>query len=111
MVLNPDVVVRARGVMEKCSLCVQRLQEGKLVAKKQGRKVKDGEINTACAQSCPTQAITFGDYKDKESRLSKMWEPEGRSYHLLEELDVQPNVFYQTKVRNVSSEAHAEKNG
>ncbi len=101
MVLNPDVVVRARGVMEKCSLCVQRLQEGKLIAKKQGRKVKDGEINTACAQSCPTQAITFGDYKDKDSMLNKVWQPEGRSYHLLEELDVQPNVFYQTKVRNV----------
>ncbi|CAN5392877.1 TAT-variant-translocated molybdopterin oxidoreductase [soil metagenome] len=108
MVLNPEVVVRARGVMEKCSLCVQRLQEGKLVAKKQGRKVKDGEINTACAQACPTQAITFGDYKDKESRLSKMWDPKGRSYHLLEELDVQPNVFYQTKVRNVKAEAHHE---
>ncbi len=106
MVLNPDVVVRARGVMEKCSLCVQRLQEGKLVAKKQGRKVKDGEINTACAQSCPTQAITFGDYKDKESMINKMWEPEGRSYHLLEELNVQPNVFYQTKVRNLKAEAH-----
>jgi MoCo/4Fe-4S cofactor protein with predicted Tat translocation signal len=116
MVLNPDVVVRARGVMEKCSLCVQRLQEGKLVAKKQGRKVKDGEINTACAQACPTQAITFGDYKDKSSQLSAMWQPEGRSYHLLEELDVQPNVFYQTKVRNVKAEAHdtaagAGKNG
>lgn len=108
MVLNPDVVVRARGVMEKCSLCVQRLQEGKLVAKKQGRKVKDGEINTACAQACPTQAITFGDYKDKNSQLNAMWQPEGRSYHLLEELDVQPNIFYQTKVRNVKAEAHHE---
>ena len=111
MVLNPDVVVRARGVMEKCSLCVQRLQEGKLVAKKQGRKVKDGEINTACAQACPTQAITFGDYKDKDSMLNKMWQPEGRSYHLLEELDVQPNVFYQTKVRNLKAGALEEKHG
>lgn len=111
MVLNPDVTVRARGVMEKCSLCVQRLQEGKLVAKKQGRKVKDGEINTACAQSCPTQAITFGDYKDKESMINKMWVPEGRSYHLLEELNVQPNVFYQTKVRNTKGEIHTEKHG
>jgi len=100
MVLNPDVVVRSRGVMEKCSMCVQRLQDGKLIAKKAGRKLKDGEINTACAQACPTQAITFGDYMDKESRLSKMWNPEERSYHLLEELDVQPNVFYQVKVWN-----------
>jgi molybdopterin-containing oxidoreductase family iron-sulfur binding subunit len=101
MVLNPDVVVRSRGVMEKCSLCVQRLQEGKLNAKKEGRPVADGEINTACAQSCPTHAITFGDYKIKGGQLDKAWRPEERSYHLLEELDVQPNVFYQTKVRNV----------
>ncbi len=105
MVLNPDVVVRSRGVMEKCSLCVQRLQEGKLNAKREGRKVKDGEIQTACAQACPTQAITFGDYHDKDSELNKMWKPAERSYHLLEELDVQPNVFYQTKVRNVKPEA------
>jgi MoCo/4Fe-4S cofactor protein with predicted Tat translocation signal len=101
MVLNPDVTVRSRGVMEKCSLCVQRIQDGKLTAKREGRTVADGEINTACAQSCPTQAITFGDYKLSGSRLSKMWQPEGRSYHLLGELDVQPNVFYQTKVRNI----------
>ncbi len=100
MVLNPDVTVRARGVMEKCSLCVQRLQEGKLNAKREARTVKEGEINTACAQSCPTHAITFGDFKMKDSELNKMWKPEERSYHLLEELDVQPNVFYQTKVRN-----------
>jgi molybdopterin-containing oxidoreductase family iron-sulfur binding subunit len=101
MVLNPDVVVRSRGVMEKCSLCVQRLQAGKLEAKKQGRKMKDGEVNTACAQTCPTNAITFGDYNIKESKLNKLWNPEERSYHLLGELDVQPNVFYLTKVRNV----------
>ena len=101
MVLNPDVVVRSRGVMEKCSMCVQRIQEGKLNAKKAGRPVKDGEVNTACAQTCPTNAITFGDYKVSDSGLNKMWKPEERSYHLLEELDVQPNVFYNTKVRNV----------
>ena len=69
-VLNPDVVVRSRGVMEKCSMCVQRIQYGKLEAKKAGRRPKDGEINTACAQSCPTNAITFGDYNDPSSRLS-----------------------------------------
>ncbi len=101
MVLNPDVVVRSRGVMEKCTLCVQRLQDGKLTAKRAGRTIKDGEINTACAQTCPTNAITFGDYNLKGSMLNKMWRPEERSYHLLAELDVQPNVFYQTKVRNV----------
>jgi molybdopterin-containing oxidoreductase family iron-sulfur binding subunit len=109
MVLNPDVVVRSRGVMEKCSLCVQRLQETKLYAKREGRKVKDGEVLTACAQACPTHAITFGDYKNKESEINKMWNPEGRSYHLLEELNVQPNVFYQTKVRNVEQAAVAVK--
>lgn len=104
LVLNPDVVVRARGVMEKCSLCVQRIQDGKLTAKKESRKLKDGEIKTACAQACPTQAIVFGDFNDKSSELVKMWQPKERSYHLLEELDVQPNVFYQTKVRNVEQE-------
>jgi molybdopterin-containing oxidoreductase family iron-sulfur binding subunit len=114
MVLNPDVVVRSRGVMEKCSMCVQRLQEGKLNAKKVGRKVKEGEINTACAQACPTQAITFGDYLNKDSALNKMWNPEERSYHLLEELDVQPNVFYQVKVWNredgeTAENSHKEK--
>ncbi len=106
MVLNPDVVVRSRGVMEKCSMCVQRLQEGKLIAKKAGRPVKDGEIKTACMQTCPTNAIVFGDYNNKDSQLLSLWKPEERSYHLLAELDVQPNVFYQTKVRNVSAEEH-----
>lgn len=99
MVLNPDVVVRSRGVMEKCSLCVQRIQEGRLNAKKENRPIKDGEINTACAQACPTNAIVFGDYNDSDSRVSQLSKEE-RSYHLLEEIDTQPNVFYQTKVRN-----------
>ena len=99
MVLNPDVVVRSRGVMEKCTMCVQRLQYGKLEAKKAGRRPKDGEINTACAQSCPTNAITFGDYLDKDSRLLQQSKDE-RAYHVLEELNVQPSVYYQTKVRN-----------
>ncbi len=107
MVLNPDVVVRSRGVMEKCSLCVQRLQDGKLIAKKEGRKMKDGEVNVACAQTCPTNAITFGDYNIKESTLNQMWKPEERSYHLLGELNVQPNVFYQTKVRNIEESKEA----
>lgn len=99
MVLNPDVVVRSRGVMEKCSLCIQRIQMGKLQAKKESRKLKDGEVKTACAQACPTNAITFGDYNDAESRLSVLAKEE-RNYHLLEELNTQPNVYYQVKVRN-----------
>jgi Fe-S-cluster-containing dehydrogenase component len=100
MVLNPDVTVRSRGVMEKCSMCIQRIQEGKLTAKKQGREIKDGEIETACAQSCPTNAITFGNIADKSSMVAKMKE-EDRSYYMLEELNVQPSVFYQVKVRNI----------
>lgn len=99
MVLNPDVVVRSRGVMEKCSMCVQKIQAGKLQAKKDGRRPKDGEIKTACAQSCPTEAIIFGDYNDPDSRLSENAKDE-RSYHLLEELNTQPNIYYQVKVRN-----------
>ncbi len=102
MVLNPDVVVRSRGVMEKCSMCVQRIQDTKLIAKKEGRKIPDGEIKTACSQSCPTQAITFGDYNNPESEVKRMWKPEERSYHLLEELNIKPNVYYLTKVRNTS---------
>ncbi len=99
MVLNPDVVVRSRGVMEKCSMCVQRIQEYKLIAKKEKRRIRDGEFNMACAQACPTNAITFGDWNNPESELSKEG-AEDRSYHLLGELDVQPNIVYQTKVRN-----------
>lgn len=99
MVLNPDVIVRSRGVMEKCTMCVQRIQYGKLEAKKAGRRPADGEITTACAQSCPTQAITFGDYNDKASKLSAE-STDPRAYHVLEELNVQPSIYYQTKVRN-----------
>jgi MoCo/4Fe-4S cofactor protein with predicted Tat translocation signal len=99
MVLNPDVVVRTRGVMEKCSLCVQRIQEGKLKAKKEGRRVLDGEIQTACSQSCPTKAITFGDVNDKESAVTQLKE-NPRKYFLLEEVGIRPNVFYLTKIRN-----------
>lgn len=110
MVLNPDVTVRARGVMEKCSFCVQRIQHGKLEAKKEGRRPVDGEINTACASACPSEAIVFGDLKDPNSRISKMLKleegengpevKEDRAYHVLEELAVKPNVWYFTKIRN-----------
>jgi MoCo/4Fe-4S cofactor protein with predicted Tat translocation signal len=111
LVLNPDVTVRARGVMEKCSMCVQRIQAGKLEAKKQDRLVKDQEIKTACAEACPTNAIIFGDYNDEAAMIAKL-ENDPRAYHLLEEVGVKPNVIYQTKVRNVEEEyghhAHAE---
>ena len=102
MVLNPDVTIRARGVMEKCSFCVQRLQEGKLKAKKENRPLKDMEdVRTACQQSCPTEAIVFGNVNDKESRISKTREDNSeRLFHALEELHVLPNVNYLAKVRN-----------
>lgn len=99
MVLNPDVTVRSRGVIEKCSFCVQRIQEGKLTAKKEGRPLKDGDIKTACQQSCPTHAITFGDMNDPESEVSKLKKSE-RNYELLEMIHVIPSVSYLTKVRN-----------
>jgi len=102
MVLNPDVTVRARGVMEKCTFCVQRIQAGKLEAKKEGRRPKDGEINTACATACPTEAITFGDYNDPNSRISQLvtQEMDGRAYNVLHEIGVKPNIWYLTKIRN-----------
>jgi len=99
MVLNPDVVVRSRGVMEKCTFCVQRIQEGKLIAKKAERKLADGEIKTACQTACPTNALLFGDLNNPETEISKLFEDE-RRYLLLEEVGVQPNAFYLTKVRN-----------
>ncbi|AKD03563.1 TAT-variant-translocated molybdopterin oxidoreductase [Pontibacter korlensis] len=104
MVLNPDVTVRSRGVMEKCSFCVQRVQLGKLEAKRENRRPKDGEIVTACAQSCPTEAIVFGDMKDPESRISKILARQQgeRAFHVLEELNTQPNVTYLTKIRNLA---------
>jgi MoCo/4Fe-4S cofactor protein with predicted Tat translocation signal len=104
MVLNPDVTVRSRGVMEKCSFCVQRIQLGKLEAKRESRRPVDGEIVTACAQSCPTDAIIFGDMLDPESRISKtlVRERGERAFHVLEELNVQPNVTYLTKIRNLA---------
>jgi len=102
MVLNPDVVVRSRGVMEKCSMCVQRIQEGKLDAKKAGAKVVDGAIQTACSSACPTNAITFGDLNDTSSKVRAGMESD-RSYRVIEEKGQEPNIYYQTKVRNLTS--------
>lgn len=104
MVLNPDVVVRSRGVIEKCSMCVQRIQEGKLNAKLENRELNDGEIQTACSQSCPTNAIVFGDINNPNTEVRKRKDDE-RSYLLLEEVGIRPNVFYQTKVRNKQHKA------
>jgi MoCo/4Fe-4S cofactor protein with predicted Tat translocation signal len=108
MVINPDVTVRSRGVIEKCSMCVQRIQEGKLTAKKERRRPTDGEIITACAQSCPTEAITFGDMNDPASAISVLMaeEKEGRAFQMLEEINVKPQVSYLTKIRNKEGVAH-----
>lgn len=120
MVLNPDVTVRSRGVIEKCSFCVQRLQEAKLTAKKDSRPMVDSDIKTACQQACPTNAIVFGNANDKESAISKVRTQEGynRNYYVLEQLHVLPNVSYLAKVRNTDRvvgnheeghEAHGEE--
>jgi MoCo/4Fe-4S cofactor protein with predicted Tat translocation signal len=99
MVLNPDVVVRSRGVMEKCSMCQQKLQAGKLEAKKAGQPVKDGAIKTACQSACSTDAIIFGDLNDSESVITKERSDE-RTYFLLEDVGVKPTTSYKVKVRN-----------
>lgn len=99
LVLNPDVVTRFRGVMEKCSMCVQRIQAGKLKAKIEKRPLKDGDIKVACQQTCPTNAIVFGNMNDPESEVAKALKSE-RTYYVLEELNVQPGIGYQVKVRN-----------
>ncbi len=126
MVLNPDVTVRSRGVMEKCSFCVQRIQHGKLSAKKERRPLEDGEVVTACQASCSTGAIVFGDMNDPKSKISKLLKIDHykevkkengevekvinygidkkignpRAYRVLEEIGVKPNIFYLTKIRN-----------
>ncbi|MBP9874829.1 MAG: 4Fe-4S dicluster domain-containing protein, partial [Haliscomenobacter sp.] len=99
MVLNPDVTVRSRGVIEKCSFCVQRLQEGKLTAKREGRKLHDTDVKTACQTACPTGAIVFGDRNDKENTLSKRLD-NPLNYLVLEETNVRSSVNYQAKVIN-----------
>ena len=99
MVLNPDVVVRSRGVMEKCSMCIQKTQKTILDAKLDGRPIVDGEFQTACSNACSNGAMTFGDINDKESEITKLKEND-RMYHLLESVGTKPNVMYQTKVRN-----------
>jgi molybdopterin-containing oxidoreductase family iron-sulfur binding subunit len=99
LVLNPDVVTRFRGVMEKCSMCIQRIQAGKLKAKIEKRSVKDGDIKVACQQTCPANAIVFGNVNDPSSEVAQALKSE-RTYYVLEELNTQPGVGYQVKVRN-----------
>lgn len=111
MVLNPDVTVRSRGVIEKCSFCVQRTQEGKLNAKKDGRELTDADTITACAQACPTHAIVFGNVKNSNSAIAKLRNEEQteRMHYMLEMLHVLPNVNYLLKIRNKEHIAGLEK--
>lgn len=99
MVLNPDVTVRSRGVMEKCSMCIQMTQATILEAKKEGRPIKDGEFQVACANACSTGAMVFGDVNDKNSKIAAVV-ADKRAYHLLDFIGTKPNVVYQVKVRN-----------
>ena len=99
MVINPDVTVRSRGVMEKCSMCIQMTQKTILDAKREGREIKDGEFQTACSAACSSGAMIFGDINDKESKVAKLTE-DNRMYHLLESVGTKPNVMYHVKVRN-----------
>jgi molybdopterin-containing oxidoreductase family iron-sulfur binding subunit len=106
MVQNPDVTVRGRGIMEKCTYCVQRINDARIEAKKQGRPIKDGEIVTACQQTCPTKAIVFGNVADKDSKVSKL-RADQRSYLLLEELNTRPRTSHLGRVRNPNPEIKA----
>ena len=111
--LNPDVTVRSRGIMEKCTFCIQRIRRSTRDAKLEGRELEDGarELNPACVNACPTDTLVFGDLNDPESRVAKMNEKElgdhGRGYHLLEELGTEPNVLYLKKVDKDAKEGHA----
>jgi len=117
MVLNPDVTVRSRGVIEKCSFCVQRLQDGKLKAKKESRPLKSGENNewdvkSACQQACPTNAIVFGNVNDAKSAVSLHREENNkRLFYSLEQLHILPNVSYLAKVRNIEEEKAVKAEG
>jgi molybdopterin-containing oxidoreductase family iron-sulfur binding subunit len=100
--LNPEVTVRARGVMEKCTFCTHRIKEAKNKARNEDRELRDGDVRTACQETCPADAITFGDLKDKNSAVSRLFDSE-RNYSLLGELNTKPAVHYLTKIRNTQA--------
>jgi molybdopterin-containing oxidoreductase family iron-sulfur binding subunit len=100
---NPDVTVRSRGVMEKCTYCVQRISQARIAAKLEDRDVRDGDVVTACQSVCPTEAIVFGNINDKDSRVAKM-KASPRNYSLLAELNARPRTTYLALVRNPNTE-------
>jgi Fe-S-cluster-containing dehydrogenase component len=108
LVWNPDVTVRTRGIMEKCTFCVQRIVDAKDKAKDRGEKVADRDLQTACQQTCPTDAIIFGDINNPESAVSRL-KSDARTFRVLETLNTKPQVSYMTKVRN--KEESAEHGG
>ena len=110
LAFNPDVTVRSRGVMEKCSFCVQRIQEAKIEAKRNGEPLRDGDLQTACQQSCPAGAIVFGDKNDGNSRVSQLLRS-SRRYHVLEEINVRPSIGYLKLVRHRSEGQEGERRG
>jgi len=99
MAMNPDVTVRSRGVMEKCSFCIQRIKRVEAEAKREDRTIKDGEMRTACEQVCPTEAIRFGNINEHQSRVVQL-KAQDRSYELLAELNVRPRNSYLARIRN-----------
>ncbi|MFL2673793.1 MAG: hypothetical protein ACJ0G3_03825, partial [Dehalococcoidia bacterium] len=107
--LNPDVTVRSRGIMEKCTMCIQRIRRGTRKAKRDNNEVMDGDISPACVQACPTDAMVFGNQKDPNSKINKM-KNDKRSYTLLDHLKTNSNVWYLAKV-DEETDTHSKEGG